>query len=209
MYDSDYHILFLGEDTAWSTLSAALVAAPRVALKIHRAQSLNELFLVLAGGQWQAVVLDVHAWNFQGLHYVDKLRSEYPGFPILALHSSSAVGVPDKARNSGASRCLSLEHLSAEGIHNAVLSCLSAKKTQSLLRKTPPPQVGISAPENPLLDPAKTQVISHALSNLLCVITANADMLDEHINHSGPGVHSLAEIKKAAKSAADLMRLLK
>ena len=56
---------------------------------------------------------------------------------------------------------------------------------------------------------SKNQVISHALSNLLCVITANADVLADRVGSSGPEGRSLAEIKKAAKSAADLMRLLK
>ena len=55
----------------------------------------------------------------------------------------------------------------------------------------------------------RAQVISHALNNLLCVITANADILSEHVDASGPGVRSLSEIKRAAKSASDLMRLLK
>jgi hypothetical protein len=41
------------------------------------------------------------------------------------------------------------------------------------------------------------------------VITANADILSEHVDASGPGVRSLSEIKRAAKSASDLMRLLK
>jgi glutamine synthetase type III len=56
---------------------------------------------------------------------------------------------------------------------------------------------------------SKAQVLSHALNNLLCVITANADILSEHVDASGPGVRSLEEIKKAAKAASDLMRLLK
>jgi len=209
MYDSDFQILFLGEDLAWSKVSQALADAPRVSLTIHRAQSLNELFLILAGGTWHAVLIDVHAWNFQGLHYIDKVRSEYPAFPIFALYSSSMFDLAAKANNVGASRCLLLEQFSADSLHSAVLSCLSEHKSQSYSRKATPVQLTFNIPDSSSLPSSKARIISHALNNLLCVITANADILAEHLNGSGPGVHSLAEIKKAAKSAADLMRQLK
>jgi DNA-binding NarL/FixJ family response regulator len=210
MHDSAFHVLFLGEDRAWSRVSQCLLDAPRLNLKIHRAQSLNELFLVLAGGAWHAVALDLHAWNYQGLHYVNKLRAEYPAFPILALYFAAANDLGLKARNSGASRCLTLETLTAEAIHSAVVSCLSERKFQSHLRKAPPIPLNYSVAEtSSSVTSSKTQVISHALNNLLCVINANADILAEQLGASGPGVRSLSEIKKAAKSASDLMRLLK
>jgi len=208
MYDSAFQVLFLGEDLAWAKLSQSLVEAPHFNLKVHRAQSLNELFLVLAGGNWHAVALDVQAWNFLGLHYVDKIRSEYPAFPILALFSSAAVELSSKARTVGASRCLALEQISAEALHSAVLSCLSEKKFQSHSREASPVQPTFHFREGSSGGSSKTQVISHALNNLLCVITANADILAEYLSASGPGARSLAEIKKAVRSASDLMRML-
>jgi hypothetical protein len=210
MHDSAFHVLFLGEDRAWSRVSQCLLDAPRLNLKIHRAQSLNELFLVLAGGSWHAAAIDLHAWDYQGLHYVDKLRGEYPAFPILALYFASANDLGLKARNSGASRCLPLETLTAEAIHLAVLSCLSEKKSQSHLPRasSAPLNYGVTDTSSSATS-SKTQVISHALNNLLCVINANADILAEQLGASGPGVRSLSEIKKAAKSASELMRLLK
>ena len=209
MSDTVFQILFLGEDPAWAALTQALSVCPKVALRIHRAQSLNELFLVLAGGQWHAVVLDIHAWNFQGLHYVDKVRAEYPAFPILALYSSRVNELDAKAKKVGATRCIPLESLSAEDLHSSVLSCLSDNKSNGHLRKASQMQLTFNLPDGTAAGSNKTQAISHALNNLLCVITANADMLEEHVSHTGPGVRSLAEIKRAAKSAADLMRFLK
>jgi predicted ABC-type ATPase len=70
-------------------------------------------------------------------------------------------------------------------------------------------QLSFNPPDPSSSASSKTQVISHALNNLLCVITANADVLSEQISHDGPGEHSLSEIRRAAKSASDLMRLLK
>ena len=209
MYDSAFQILFLGEDQPWLKLSQALADAPGVSLKVHRARSLNELFLVLAGGRWHAVVLDVHAWNFQGLHFVEKVRSEYPAFPIVALYSLSVSGLATKAMTVGASRCLDLDHLTADALHSAVLFCLSASKSQSHLRKDSQMQLTFNIPEDSSPSSNKNLIISHALKNLLCVISSNADILAEHLDSSGPGVHSVSEIKKAARSAAELMRQLK
>ena len=202
---SPFHLLFLGEDLAWSKLSEALAAAPRASIKIHRAQSLNELFLILAGGRWHAVALDVCAWNFQGLHYVDKVRSEYPLLPILALCSVATNDLEDKAKNVGASHAISFESMNPEALLSAIFSTLADVHPNSPARKHASVQ-GTSA----LPDPAshlRTQSISHAINNLLCVITANADLLAEHVRSSN-GEHNLTEIKKAVKSACDLMRQL-
>lgn len=209
MSDAPFHLLFLGEDLAWSKLSQTIAAAPRGGIKIHRAQSLNELFLVLAGGHWHAVALDVHAWNFQGLHYIDKLRSEYPAFPILAFHSSTVNDLDNKARNVGASRCLSLESLTADSLFSTLLAILADRKSNAHLRKESSVHQTFNLPDQPDVVSSRTQAISHALNNLLCVITANADLLAEHVSHSSPGERSLTEIKKAAKSASNLMRQLK
>lgn len=209
MYDSAFQILFLGEDGPWQKLSQALAEAPGVSLKIHRARSLNELFLVLAGGTWHAVALDLHAWNFQGLHYVEKVRSEYPALPIVALYSLSVQGLATKATTVGASRCVDLDHLSADALHSAVLSCLSDNKAKSHLRTDSQMQITLDLPQNSLPTASKNLLISHALKNLLCVISSNADILAEHLESSGPGVHSVSEIKKAARSAAELMRQIR
>jgi hypothetical protein len=69
-------------------------------------------------------------------------------------------------------------------------------------------------PEGVAMTFSKNQVITHALNNLLCVISANADILADKLSDStGPGIgpdfRPLSEIKKAAQSAAALMRHLK
>ena len=56
---------------------------------------------------------------------------------------------------------------------------------------------------------SKIELVSHALNNLLCVINANADMLADQLNGSQTGVRSVDQIKKATKTAAELMRHLK
>jgi DNA-binding NarL/FixJ family response regulator len=207
MSTSQFHILFLGEDFAWSKLTQALASAARASIKIYRAQSLNELFLSLAGGRWHAVAIDVQAWSFQGLHYVDKIRSECAALPILALCASSVNDIENKAKNVGASQCLSLETLSGDSLVSAVVAILAGHKSDAYLREDTSVQLTFNLSDQP--SHSRTQAISHALNNLLCVITANADILADHISGNSHGERSLTEIKKAAKSAADLMRQLK
>ena len=55
----------------------------------------------------------------------------------------------------------------------------------------------------------RNQAISHAMNNLLCVISAHADILSEHLDLSESVARNVSEIKKAAKSAAEFMRHLK
>jgi len=135
MQDSVIQILFLGENPSWSKLSQALSAAPDAPLHVQRLDSLADIFPALAVGRWHAVALDLHAWNFQGLHYVEKVRSEYPAFPIVALYSPSIPELDTKATTCGASRCIPFDHLTADSLEFAIASTLSDSEPQFLLQK--------------------------------------------------------------------------
>ncbi|MGB9434156.1 MAG: hypothetical protein WBQ89_18070 [Candidatus Acidiferrum sp.] len=209
MQDAVFQILFLGETLSWTTLSQALLNAPDASLNVQRLDSLADLFRSLAVGGWQALLVDVHSWNFQGLHYVEKVRSEYPAFTIIALHSRSNPELDAKAIASGASGCISLDQLTAESLYAAVASTLADTKSQSILQKGTQMQLPLNDSDGMTITFSKNQVITHALNNLLCIISANADILSDKLSASGPDIHSLSEIKKAARSAAALMRHLK
>jgi len=209
MQDSVFQILFLGENASWSKLSQAVATSPETPLQVQRLDSLADLFQSLAVGQWHGLTVDIHSWNFQGLHYVEKVRSEYPALPIVALYSPSVREIDKKAMTSGASRCLSLSELSAETLHAAIASTLSESKLQFILEKGQQMRMPSQDMEGVTISLSKNQVITHALSNLLCVISANADLLADNLRGSGPDPRPLSEIKKAAQSAAALMRHLK
>jgi CheY-like chemotaxis protein len=211
MQDSVFQILFLGESSAWSAVSQSLLDAPSESLGVHRLESLADLFHSLAVGRWHAVALDVHAWNYQGLHYVEKVRSEYPAFPIIAIYSPAIPELEKKALTSGASRCIALDSLTPDSLHSAVASILADTKSQFILQKGSQMHLPLDSPDGATITFSKNQVITHALNNLLCVIAANADILSDKLSVTGDGpeIRPLSEIKKAAKSAAALMRHLK
>jgi hypothetical protein len=217
MQDSVYQILYLGETPAWSRLSQALLDAPGSPLRLRRVDSLAELFHALIVGNWHAVAIDVHAWNFRGLHFVDKLRSEYPNFPMIAVHSGAIPDLDKKAITSGASLCMALDDLTANSLHASIAKILEDTKSIPLLGKSAKATVSLDSTNGVAVTFSKNQVITHALNNLLCVIAANADLLTDKLMASPeaisagltPDVRPLSEIKKAARSAAALMRHLK
>jgi CheY-like chemotaxis protein len=208
MYDPVFQILFLGENPSWLRVSHALAESPEAPLHVHRSQSPSELYRLLAAGRWNAIAIDLHAWSFQGLRVVQKIRDEFPAIPVFALLYPSVKDLDNKALQAGASHCLSLNDLTAEVLHTALLAAHSENKTQAHLRKGTP--LMNLAPDdhrrNEHLPAHPLHGISHALNNLLCVISANADVLADRLEGSDPAAHSVAEIKKAAKSAAELMR---
>jgi hypothetical protein len=212
MQDSVFEILFLGEDSAWDQLCRALRAAPDPSLRFQRLESLEDLFHSLAVGCWHAFLVDVHAWNFQGLHYVEKVRSEYPAFPIVAIFASGVPDLDKKAIISGASRCIRIDQLTTEALYSTLASTLADTKSQFILQGGTQSPLPLRDPDGVTITFSKNQVITHALNNLLCVIAANADILSDNLCASaGPGANlrPLSEIKKAAQSAAALMRHLK
>jgi DNA-binding NtrC family response regulator len=203
------NVLFLGETSSWNRLSQSLHDSPDVPLRVHRFDSLGDLFKTLSNGHFQAIVVDIHAWKFRGLHYLEKVRSRYPVFPLLALHNSAVADLASKAAACGASRCFPLDQLSASVLYDALTSMLDDIRTQfrndeDLRLDLLPPQS-----EGGTLSFSKTQIITHALSNLLCVISANADLLSDSLNGSAAiAARPITEIKKATRSAAFLLRHL-
>lgn len=211
MQGSVLQVLFLGEDSAWCKVSEALAEAPTANLQVQRAGSLTELFRALADGHWHAVVVDIHAWNFRGLHYVEKVKALYPASPIVALYSRAIPEIDAKANACGACQCISFEEFSAESLRSAVETVMAKadSESDSLLRRGEELNLSLGSSDGVLLKFSKTQVITHALGNLLCVISANADLLSDTLGPSGREARPLFEIKKAARSAAALMRHLK
>jgi len=209
MQDAVFEILFLGENPSWSSLQHALLEAPKYPLRVRWVDSLGELLRALTKGQWHAVAIDVHAWNFRGLHYVEKIRSIYPALPILGLYAGALPEIEAKARSCGATHCFALEKVVACTLHDALASIFAENDSWSILQKTSQIADTHGEPERVALTFSKNQVITHALNNLLCVICANADILSDEFNVSGPDARPILEIKKAAKSAAALVRHLK
>jgi DNA-binding NtrC family response regulator len=202
------HILFLGEQATWLNVAQAVVEAPGSSIQIHGATSLRDAMHCLASDRWDAVLLDLQHPPAKELLLALQLHSVFHAVPAIALLPSSDAGLEDYALRSGAAASLDLERISAEAIHDAAIAARTSKKSAASLRKTLQIQAANDTGKE-LIPESKIELVSHAVHNLLCIISANADMLDDQIDRSQPAMRSIDQIKKAAKAAAELMRQLK
>src|SRR5208337_3224058 len=175
MHDTVFQILFLGENPSWMRVSNALAEAPAAPLRIHRSDSPSDLLRVLAEGYWDALAIDLHAWSFQGLRIIQKVRTEYPAIPVLALFYPSVKDLDKKAQQAGASHCLPLNQLTADLFHTTLLGVHSEQKTQTHLRMADQMEPALDIRSGSHFPASRLEAVTHTLNNLLCVISANAD----------------------------------
>lgn len=204
-------VLFLGELPFWLKISQSIVEAPAAPFQVHRSPSLRDALRRLDGEQWQALLLDLSHPSAQELLAARKLHDGLATLPVVALLPINDAQFQNAAAAAGAATSLVLSDVSAASLQHAVVSAINSNTLSMSHRKGAPVNLPLetAAVGMDRLPTAKIDAISHALNNLLCVINANADILTDQLDATHNAVRSVSQIKKATKSAADLMRLLK
>jgi len=209
MSQDPIQILFLGELPVWLKVAQTLVDAQGASPQLHRAASLRDAMRHLAAEEWDAVLLDLDHPPAAELLAALKLHSVFQAVPAIALLASSDPQLEAAALSSGVGACLAVNTLTAKTVQNAVLAAVHKSKSNT---SSPPGAQMQLLPDNPgteLVPSGKIELISHALNNLLCIISANADILAEQVDGSQYAIRSVDQIKKASKTAAELTRRLK
>jgi hypothetical protein len=226
MSNASSQVLFLGELPFWLKISQSIVEAPAVPFQIHRSPSLHDALRRLGGERWQALLLDLSHPSAQELLAARKLHDGLGTIPLVALLPIADPQFQHAAHAGGASATLVLDDVSTASLQQAVLSASNGhshhisnnghsgkpnSEQQSSAMKGAPMNFSLdpTSAAGDRLQPAKLDAISHAINNLLCVINANADILTDQLDATHNAVRSVTQIKKATKSAADLMRLLR
>ena len=211
MSSARLQVLFLGELPFWLKISQSIVEAPAVSFQIHRSPSLRDALHRLGGEQWQALLLDLSHPSAQELLAARKLHDGMGSVPLIALLPIADPQFHEAANSAGAAAKLVLNDVSAAALQRAIVSACSGHSPQNPEKKGTPMTLPLdpTAASMDRLQPSKLDAISHAINNLLCVINANADILTDQLDATHNAVRSVAQIKKATKSAADLMRLLR
>jgi CheY-like chemotaxis protein len=205
-------VLFLGELPFWLKISQSIVEAPAAPFQVHRSPSLRDALRRLDAEQWQALLLDLSHPSAQELLAARKLHDGLAAIPVVALLPIRDPQFQTAASAAGASSSLLLNDVTSASLQHAVVTAINGNTLRSTYRKGTTMTLPLeSAPAIGLdrLPPSKIDAISHALNNLLCVINANADILTDQLDSTHNAARSVSQIKKATKSAADLMRLLK
>src|SRR5215469_11763982 len=204
-------VLFLGELPFWLRISQSVVEAPGASFEIHRSASLRDALRRLDSERWQALLLDFSHPSAQELLAARKLHTGISSIPVIALLPISGPQFQNAANAAGAVASLLLDDLNSVSLQTAVLSAISSygHKDRKNSRKGSSMLYPHACEDLDRLPTAKVDAISHAVNNLLCVINANADILIDQLDNAHKASRSVSQIKKATKSAADLMRLLK
>jgi hypothetical protein len=202
-------VLFLGELPFWLKISQSVVEAPAASFQIHRSPSLRDALRRLDSEHWHAMLLDLSHPSAQELLAARKLHEGLGSVPLVALLPIADVQYEHAAIVAGASSSLLLDEVTATALQKAILNAVNSAAARKNSRKGTPMQFPLGQPTVESLPLAKLDAISHAINNLLCVINANADILTDQLDASHHAIRSVSQIKKATKSAADLMRLLK
>jgi hypothetical protein len=202
-------ILFLGELPVWLKIAQALVDAQGASPQLHRAPSLRDAMRHLAAEAWDAVLLDLDHPPARELLAALQLHSVFHAVPAIALLASSDPQLEAAALSSGVGSCLVVNTITAKAVQDSVLAAIQNSKSNTSSQIGAPMQLLPDAPGTELVPTGKVELISHALNNLLCIISANADILAEQVDSSQYAIRSLDQIKKATKTAAELTRRLK
>jgi len=203
-------VLFLGELPFWLKISQSVVEAPAAPFEIHRSASLRDALRRLDAERWHALLLDFSHPSAQELLAARKLHTGIGSIPVVALLPIGDPQFQNAAAAAGAASSLLLDDVNSHSLQNAVISAIGANdKDRKGSRKGSAMQFSLDSQSLDRLPSAKVDAISHAINNLLCVINANADILIDQLDNTHNVSRSVSQIKKATKSAADLMRLLK
>ena len=202
-------ILFVGELPIWQKVEQAFAVAPDTSIEFHRTTSLREAMRCLAEGRWEAILVEFNYPPAKELLTALQLHSVFHAVPAVGLLAFADPHLESAALSAGTAACLAIDEITAETVHSAIIAALDGKKSNGSLGKVGQMEFLLDGPGKEPVSGSKIEVISHALSNLLCIISANADMLADKVDGSQPAVRSLDQIKKATKTATELMRHLK
>ena len=209
MSNAGSQVLFLGELPFWLKISQSIVEAPSSSFQICRAHSLTDALRRLHAEPWHAVLLDLSHPSAQEFLAARKLHDQLDSVPVVALLPIVDPQFQQAALAAGSASSLVLADVNVASLQHALVTAINTETLRNSSRKV----ISMSFPfEQPAGDGrpvSKLDAISHAVNNLLCVINANADILSDQLDASHNATRSVTQIKKATKSAADLMRLLK
>jgi Mg2+ and Co2+ transporter CorA len=127
----------------------------------------------------------------------------------VALLPISDPKFHEAAAQAGAASSLVLGELNVASLQHALVTAINTETLRNSSRKVNSMSFPFEHSSSDRLPANKIDAISHAVNNLLCVISANADIITDQLDATHNANRSLSQIKKATKNASDLIRLLK
>lgn len=209
MFDSALQVLFLGETSVWWKVAQAIVEAPNTSLEVHRAATVRDAMRSLVSRKWDAVLVDFSDSQNENFLSVPRMFPDGHAIPMLAIVPKLGGEAERRATLIGATACLGVDQISTERLQQAVRAAIERKAILGGAGKIERTDSVRAENGGPMYPVTKIEAVSHALNNLLCIISANADILAEQPQASQNAERSILQIKEATKNAATLMRSLR
>src|SRR6266403_622168 len=200
MSTASSQVLFLGELPFWLKISQSIVEAPSSSFQLCRAPSLAEALRRLDSEQWQALLLDLSHPSAQELLAARKLHDGLDSVPVVALLPISDPQFQEAAASAGAAASLVLADVNVASLQHALVTAINTETLRNSSIKVTPMAFPFEQSSSDRLPANKLDAISHAVNNLLCVISANADILTDQLDATHHATRSMTQIKKATKN---------
>lgn len=204
MQSQSYQILLIGEDSSRTQVYAQrLQEAEGASFEIQKAANWQSASQRLAIGAPDTPLPDAILWDLSAslaadLSSLKEATSLQPCVPFVLLVPEDQGQLKKQVLEAGANECLFRETLSKDLLQMAVRYAIERRQLEIMLRQSQKLEaIG-----------RLSGGLAHNFNNLLCVIKGHTELLMEALQPADPAIRSVAQIRKAAESAAALTRQL-
>lgn len=203
MQARSYRILLIAEDPSRTqAYEQMLQDAEAASFEVERKTNWPSALQRLAIGAPDTPLPDAILWDFSASLEADfaslkEATSLQPCVPFVLLVPEDR-GLKKQVLEAGANECLFRETLSKDLLQMAVRYAIERRQLQIMVRQSQKLEaIG-----------RLSGGLAHNFNNLLCVIKGHTELLAEALRPADPAIRSVAQIQKAAESAAALTRQL-
>lgn len=204
MQARSYRILLIEEDPSRSqTYEQMLRDAKDASFDVQKETSWPSALQRLAIGAPDTPLPDAILWDLSAsleadLASLKEATSLQPCVPFVLLAPENQGQLKKQVVEAGANECLFRETLNKDLMQMALCHAIERRQLENMLRQSQKLEaIG-----------RLSGGLAHNFNNLLCVIKGHTELLTEALDPADPVIRSVAQIQKAAESAAALTRQL-
>jgi len=204
MQSQSYRILLIGEDLSRTQAYAQMLQdVEETSFEIQKETTWQSALLRLAIGAPDAPLPDAILWELSAsaaadLRCLKEATSLQPCVPFVLLVSEDQEQLRKHVLEAGANECLVRETLAKDLLQIVLRHAIERRQLENMIGQSQKLEaIG-----------RLSGGLAHNFNNLLCVIKGHTELLAEALHPADPAIRSVAQIRKAAESAATLTRQL-
>ena len=197
-------VLLIEDNADHSALIEGYLRRSR-ALTLQTAHCLSEGFQRVAADRFDAVLLDLHLPDCQGLATLECAVTRIPDLPIVVLTTIDDEELAIEAVKRGAQDYLTKDNVTAEVLRRSVRYAVERKQIERALRST----------EEQLRHSQRMEAmgrvaagVAHDFNNLLMIINGYSEELLRRLEGDPRGIRQVESIRRAGERGAELTKQL-